>query len=362
MHYLVERKLVGLLGGMIAFCQCCMSQTFEVQGTTVHQIFSGGSNILVKGMETISTNKFTVSVSGCKFKVHVELPFGQTYETGFEDQTLFTLISIPTPSNAVMNAIVESNEIPPDDGTAINYLWLAYASSCYFAKVNTNRLTPIWMMDDPSLRDSGFTVPGYWECTAQPPHLPMQVVYLSDGIYRGVGNEGSPVTFKYRPPFDMGFTNAEYKVLTSTNVGELVIPTQFSFTRYYVTGQKRFVRTLTQAYVSKVQLVTTASSFRTTFSGRVIAFDKRFITAIEPVPVVRFWLTNGNWPRKVELSNSYSVSLEKYQASLKTRASESKWSGFRRKISQIAFGLLVAGPLILIVCLQARKISVKNRV
>jgi hypothetical protein len=249
---------------------------------------------------------------------------------------------------------VESNEIPADDGTTINYLWLAYASRCYFSGLSTNHLIPIWMLDDPSLRDAGYTVPAIWQLQTRPPQLPARVIYLNDGTHRTVSADHVPITFRYAAPFDQGFTNAEYQVQASTNVDGLVIPTEFTFTRYYVQGEHLIVRTLTQGNATVVRKGTTVSEFRPQFEGRAIAFDKRFRKEKDPVPSVRYWVTNGEWLAISNLSNAYLKQLAKYKGAKEVAASLRKRRNAKRVLVVSVMFLVAVLPPVLIVLATKR--------
>ena len=332
---------------ILAGAERCRSQDFEVEGTTVHQIFMGGSNIFAGGISLNPTNRFSVAVSGCNYKISVESSLSWIYETGF-DGTLYHLIAIRTPTNVIYNGIVESNEIPPDDWTTINYLWLAYASTCYFSGLSTNQLIPIWMLDDPGLRDAGFTVPAIWRLQAGSPQLPVRVIYLNDGTHHTVSTDRAPITFRYAAPFAQGFTNAEYQVLASTNIDGLVIPTQFTFTRYYVDRERLLVRTVTRGNATVVRKGTSVSDFRPQFTGRAITIDKRFRNAKDPVPNVPYWVTNGNWPKIDNLSSAYEKQLIKYKGGKAAATFSAKQGNSRRKLVAWMLVLLAVLPPVII--------------
>jgi len=354
------RILLQIFVFVLANLQWCLALDYEVEGTTTHQIFMGGARFFPLGTAHNPTNTFSVAVSGCKYKISVESSLSNTYQSGF-DQVLYHLISIRTPTNPIYNGMVESHEIPPDDGTTINYLWLAYASGCYFSEQSTNRLIPIWMLDDPNLRDMDFTVPALWQLQV-PSSLPSRVVYLNDGTHHTVSDNRMPSTFRYAAPFDQGFTNAEYEVLASTNVDGLVIPTQFTFTRYYVEGKRLLMRTFTQGNATLIRKGTTVSDFRPQFTGRSVTFDKRFRNAKDPVPSVRYWVTNGNWPEINSLSNPYVTSLKKYKGAKAASVTLSKRGNAKHTLLVWLFALLAVLPpvWIYLVNKQKQKKGIKN--
>ena len=104
------------------------SQEFRVEGEIAHRIFVAGTNILAARFPN-PTNRFSVAVKGCEYLISVETAQGNIYTTTYDGSDLYQLTAIKTPSNVLYSAIIEHSSIPPDNGTTVNYLWLAYAGN-----------------------------------------------------------------------------------------------------------------------------------------------------------------------------------------------------------------------------------------
>ena len=198
---------------------------------------------------------------------------------------------------------------------------------------------------------------GTWELQAESPSLPARVIYLNDGIRHIISPARVRLTVPYPPPFNSGFTNAEYRVHATTNVDSFRIPAQFVFTRYYAQGNRLFVRTLTQAKVDRAQVGADPFESRPVFTGKAITVDKRFRTADEPVPAVPYWVTNGAWPDPNTLTNAYRKQLIKYTAAKRFASSHSGRIAFRRFV---ILGVL-SGLVVLPAACIAFRIVRKNR-
>ena len=285
----------------------CFGQEYEVAGTITYDTF-------IMGQKQFGSKKeFRVSVKECDWLIYAkDMDNGDSVEIGFENGFAYRLNTFVKPDINVLSALIESEEIPNGDSSMISYLWLAFASSCHFAQITNNFLSPVWIMDDPNLRYEDFKMKAVWETNKNLPRLPIRVTYFNDGVFRVynvVKKERS--SFSAPKPYDQGYVNAIYEVLAKTNVSELAIPTSFVFTRYAVPraqtsfaanqsaqGDKTnlMVRSVIRVDNAKARLGTTVTSFRPKFSATLTYMDRRFARSNLAVINVLNVITNGNWP------------------------------------------------------------------
>lgn len=294
------------------FVRHSTAQNFEAEGRITYTVFGGGAGFAAETSSMSFTNRFWVAVDGCRYKISVDQGNGNRCEAAFDSGELYEFFTMKSGSNDSYTCLIDTNSIPPDDGRTLNYLWLAYASSCYFSAVKTNRLTPIWMLDDPDLLAQSFSVQASWQTESDLPHLPVAVFYLSDGIHRALSSDKRHIEFRYPPPFAQGFTNAVYTALATKVVGTLVLPTRFVFTRYYVQDPQHLsVLNVTEGDALSLREGTAKPPFRPSSKGQVFVIDKRFRGSDKPVPVISYHVTNGNWPTLAELRPLYTKKLSR---------------------------------------------------
>ena len=130
-------------------------------------------------------------------------------------------------------ASVASREIPPAEPWRPQFVWFAYLSSRYFQNISNSLALPIWSPEDPAMQRQPFPMFVYFRVSDAPPHLPTAVDFINDGYYRSYSVRTKTVdVVRLRPPFDLGFTNAIYRVLETTNSGNLVLPASWVFQVY----------------------------------------------------------------------------------------------------------------------------------
>lgn len=293
--------------------------------------------------ETIQNYSFEVCVLNCASRLSTtnsqkSAAFELSCESGVQYR-LWTILDASTAAGLIVNrtgkgsvtitnkyvAEVEYGEVPPDDGTTLNYLWLAYGSRCYFAGLTTNRLRPIWALDDPALRSDGFTVPGFWKLDPDG-GLPAEVVYMNDGFCRARDSAGKPVVFKWQAPFDQGFTNAAFTVVAATNVGGIMVPLEWNFVRYGIRseqfgGYQLSKITETRGRVTTFSVDPVQGPLLPSFSGVAKVSDFSFSGSNYAVPLLEYAVTNGVWPSTEDRFRVYS-NAARLQAKLDRLAAE----------------------------------------
>lgn len=185
---------------------------------------------------------------------------------------------------------------PQDDGTCMNYLWLAYLKIPELQSKPTNLLAPIWTLDDSMLKDNGFQLPIKFSKNAS--GLIWKLEFLNDGVMR-FESGGKRFSNQIPPPF-AGFTNAFYRSDKETTMGDWRFPLEFQFQRNYFNGSAVLLRTLTKCSIDAYRLSNrpiTAPSYK----GLAFTIDSRF----GPQRKVTYSYTNGYWPTPTEVTNRY---------------------------------------------------------
>ncbi len=129
------------------------------------------------------------------------------------------------------NAYVDPGCFPHHRSTLAAPLFLAYGSGCHLATNSTGRLRQTWEFDDENLEYTTFTLAAEWILTKSSPHFAERVVYHCDGKYHA-NSKGKSVVVEAAPPYNHGWTNAVYEVLSMTNLAGFPVPHRARFTRF----------------------------------------------------------------------------------------------------------------------------------
>jgi hypothetical protein len=282
-------------------------QDFEVSGSMTLQSFTQSRRF---------TQHFEIAVSGCRALIlssntdaHTGYramrpagPVAMTNETdrvstevGIEDGTAYRLTRFFHEGKCDTAASIDAFEIPRDEVSGINYLWFAYASSCYFQQQTNRLLEPIWTLDDWQLKSQHFKEKADWSLNKGGPFLPRRAVYYSDGLLRH-RTGGIASTNLAPPPYNHGFTNFTYEELSSTNSGGIEIPTEFRFIRYGFVGTgiptPIFVVT---GKIEKLAPGVSVSVFRPPFTGQINIVDNRHPSFNPTMNDFIYPAQDGNW-------------------------------------------------------------------
>jgi len=141
--------------GLLTILFPIAAPAFEVHGTIYYESYLAGvTNLAI-------TKEFKVEVNGCDGFIRSAVPGDSQYrEKAFHNGNLFNLdlycASSTSRSSNTYVGLIEADELPDDDGSQINYLWLAYASACYLNNEGRDALRPICCLDDRELRTEKF--------------------------------------------------------------------------------------------------------------------------------------------------------------------------------------------------------------
>lgn len=278
----------------------------------------------------LSSNQFKVLIQGCSNLFQITTPEGNPVsEQSLNGREIITLISAVKQENNASTRIwggsVETRDVPRDDGSQINVLWLAFGSACYFDSITNGLFRPIWTQDDRSLTETNFLVKGMVE-RKKPGTLPEKVFYFNDGIQRNErnGQYGDSISYPSPAPLDQGFTNVVYTAGQMTNVLGIDIPTDFVFERSGPRSSNGMwsASTLTRTE-GKVERIFSNpdATLIPNFPASIAIQDLRFKGESRPVKALIYSITNGEWLTKDRAHRHYETELKQkdYFAKLKEK-------------------------------------------
>ncbi|NJO55785.1 MAG: hypothetical protein HC834_04835 [Rhodospirillales bacterium] len=255
---------------------------FRIEGDLSRESFLYGRP------EKSSKKKFTIVIENCRWQIESSNEAEDFYSLkSFSDGVIHNVSRVPenlrktseaeSPNGNKYHVVAEKHDVPRDDYSGISYLWLAYCSNCYFDALDGDRLQPVWMLDDALLREEGFTVRGLF--SRPDGFLPSEVAYLHDGLMR-IRSRGERKAFRAPAPFDRGFTNAVFKVLSATNLGGVSIPLEFEFLRFGLNqgegGPQLNLRSRIVGTVNRVTSRVVPQDFVRALEGTAFVQDLRF--------------------------------------------------------------------------------------
>ena len=302
---------------------CCAKQTlaqeFEVYGDMILQsIMPGGG----PGGWKVKKN-FKIAVSGCKAlmftsnenaSVSSQMSFdsGTIYqmESFFDHRGVVTLV---TNAGSIVNYA-----IPSADSSGINYLWLAYASGCYFASLTNDFVRINWGLSPYLMGMPDITpVKALWKLSKYPPALPIEIEFLNNGVLQGNDNSGNQTVIPASPPFDQGYTNNFFEQIGTTNVTGMEIPTGFRYICYCIYQNKLQPRLIVTSSNNLVKAGASVALFRPVYKERVSISDFRFKDASFPVKVIRYFNEKGRWRNQKAVEPLYNMAVKVANANAK---------------------------------------------
>lgn len=352
--------------------QILSAQEYLVKGKVSYDTFMAGQK------QFSSRKAFQVAVKDSDWLIRTtDLDHGDTVEVGYEDGTAFRLNVFVKTNGLAQSALIEDLEVPEGDSSLASFLWLAFASSTHLANTTNGTLTPVWILDDPNLRNEKFTMAATWACEAESPHLPTKVTYRNDGVMRAFDfTKKERMVFPAPKPYDQGYLNAEYAALSMTNVADLRIPTKWTFTRYAIppdargktseqtNGAQNFelvVRSVVAVEDATVEVVGMQTSFRPKFTGTLNYLDRRFAYSNPAVINVLNTMSNGQWPEiTASLIRQAKITARATAPALSADASASSLARARRIRLTVA-GAVVAISVAFAIHLLSRRNSQQTK-
>jgi len=268
---------------------------------------------------------FYVEVVGQKYKIRMEESNRPDwyYEYAFDKHEMRTLHHVKrTPRDSSTNASpvfparIEEREIPANDGTRAQFIWLAMASSRFFAGRTNEQMLPIWSPEDPQIRRQPFSMLTFVETIRESPALPAKVSFINDGFYRSYNPVKKALDVEpLSPPYDKGYTNAIYQVLAVTNTSTQTLPAHFVFAVYSSpigAGEVPFERVLIRGVTSQVSDAAPEKAEIAGFDGLASVADYRIHGAVRrsgrvsEYKYAAYPVTNANWLNSTQLQATRS--------------------------------------------------------
>lgn len=173
-------------------------------------------------------------------------------------------------------------------------LWIGLASAQYFSSARSNTI--------PSLHQNALA--GYREIEeykftslGSNLGLPGVLELYEPGYEIKEGKRSGRV--RYPPPYDKSYLVGRYRVLTSTNMGEMQLPTSFQFESYSVSANDKravhFLRNRITCDSVGYQTLTTNVAFVPEFSGSASVTDHRIAAQKIGVPYIRYSTEGGKF-------------------------------------------------------------------
>ena len=252
--------------------------------TNMFRVFVSNSNWLIGQPRSTKTNLITLKWRGMVREIQTLYSFSKPYGNV---------------NKKVLVGRIENNDVPPDNGSTISHLWLAYSSVDYFKGATNNRLAPVWQLDDPSLRFEHFRVAAQWTLSRSAPYLPTSAVYLNDGFYR-VKHQNESIRFKASMPYAFGYTNAIFTVNSWKSQDGLTFPAKFTFERFApkykgITNTDIYAINIIEGVANVISVGSVKTPLRPQFSGSMDVTDERFYPILEDL---RYQIRDGKWLEK----------------------------------------------------------------
>jgi hypothetical protein len=197
---------------------------YEVDGQLEQTIYKQDGSV-----GSARKGQFTVYVKDCSWLIRttdldkVGKPGAIRYTACVNGTEIYELSGPPDdgrttsgPSSAPVNiARIVSNSVPVglNEGYYVSHIWLMFASGCWFAKLSTNYITPVYDFSASAPGNPALKRRATWELFGGPGSLPLYVTYSKDA---GAGGSS-------------GSVDAIYAITGETNAGTVKIPSGFVF-------------------------------------------------------------------------------------------------------------------------------------
>jgi hypothetical protein len=205
------------------------AEEYEVDGEIMQTLFKSDGSV-----QEVTRGKFTVFVKDCSWLIQttdhdesgMPLIVRETACTNgseiYEMQRRIdheNTVGAPGGVRSLSVATIVSNNVPIGqmDDYFVCHLWEMFASKCFFQKISTNWITPVYDLNASVSVDPKLTRESKWQLISGSGSLPLSVVYLE--------TSGRPKV--------AGRTNAIYMATGVTNAGVTQIPSGFVFLAGY---------------------------------------------------------------------------------------------------------------------------------
>jgi len=224
---------------------------------------------------------------------------GRTNSSSFPQEVVIgtsnnaEVYAMRTYGNGAAWGYVESNGYPREVDSSARFAWIGLCAHCYQGQ--PTNLPPLFLeLIGPTPEDSPDQQRRAWAKFAEPPHLPYLTVFF--GVFRNFRASRTAADWESGSlaPLGREFTNACVRVLETTNLGGLTLPTRWVYEKYH--WQSGRVMHRAEAAVRSIRLGTSLAGFVPDLppSGCPV-LDYRFRSANPAVSQVGYWIRDGHW-------------------------------------------------------------------
>jgi hypothetical protein len=195
----------------------------------------------------------------------------------------------PPPRGTGPFASVSSNAVPTsrNEGNLwACHLWLILASQSFFEGRTGEEITPVYDIDAGMPQQPSLTRKAGWVLSPKTPHLPLSVVYRTPARLPASTLSRKPgAPARADSAAMLLWTDAVYTVTASASVGDLTLPTAFSFERL-IGGNRRVV--LCTATVTNISAVCSRKNFTPAVASDTLVEDRRPVAGQSPTSVTLY--------------------------------------------------------------------------
>jgi hypothetical protein len=251
---------------LFLICACLSrvrAEEYELSGTVSYFDLNHNFTRRLEGIR-----EFQVSVRGCAWRIETR----ERQRTGDGQQLSWTLAStngadifeVLHSSDKAMLANVRSNAVPVDsDDESVRYIWLGFASKCYFDSVKDGMVPPLYDVNTSEMFQPDLRIKETYRTWPDPPTLPVQINFMHDGYRQVQTADGKSITNQLPTPFDAGYLNAKYTTGEFTNVDGRYFPTTAHFEMFDFSqdGQKLILEKSFEIKLESVKLKCSVEQF-----------------------------------------------------------------------------------------------------
>lgn len=253
------------------------------------------------------TNQFSLVVSNdCwRMRVTASATAGAAYnEAAFDGTTLYFMQGTGL---EVEKGYIFDNQHVIYDITAheMGPVWLMFGSAKFWSQATNTFVQPatiLGLFEIQEFYKKPFTLRAHWSLQEDYPQLPVYVAYVDDGMVK-TGPESQP--YPRKPPFDKGFTNTVFQVLSFTNIAGVKLPLtgQLDTFRPEPRGLRPELLHYTQYRISLKRWSSTPEpvSFRPVLPGPTPITDYRLYETVRSYTYVA-----ADWPSLDQVTNTLS--------------------------------------------------------
>jgi RNA polymerase sigma factor (sigma-70 family) len=208
---------------------------YTVQGYLTYQVHHLGGQ--EPAPQESLNREFEARVDGCTWNITMVIvgdtnsrSFVFSYD-GINHLQYFLKPSVP--GAPMTSGNVDSHPVPATE-TSVGgeYVWLAFASGCYFKQLTNNSALSFDWLRGPNAIKRRYDVPYQATLSSAQPFLPQTVSYQQD-CQRFLKANGEIQQRTNWPPFESGFTSGQYVARDFTNIDGLTLPTRFEYQRFH---------------------------------------------------------------------------------------------------------------------------------